>query len=249
MEKVGGNVEKVKILNLVLFSHNKDYDDMYELTRSYYQKYNIKTLYYTFSGNENHNPYIKKDILYLPGKESYIPGILYKTIEALSYAVKNFPSYDYIVRSNISTIVNFSLLKRYLLDHPIQYGGSGLNRLEWLDQESGVYDKKDWGTIYASGTAIILGMSLASEICNKKDKIRYDVIDDLAIGIMVKDQFPHITPISIGHFVVMEDKNGDCLKCLDGIDIVNTIFYRNRCSKNRGIDVKQMKCIIKRLTV
>ena len=234
----------LKILNLVLFSHSNEYDEMYRITRDYYRRFsNVTTIYYTFSesidGSESRSDDITKgseslrdDILYLHGKESYIPGILDKTMKAFSYGVKTFPSYDYIVRSNISTIVNFSLLQNNLRSNPIQYGGGLLL----------TYSINGNDIVYASGTSIIIGMALAKELCKKTDKARYDIIDDVAIGALIKEYFPTVTPVSIGHFALLPNMNGVCN--LQHLSLADTIFYRNRSSNDRNIDVQQMKCII-----
>ena len=230
------NMKNMKILNLVLFSHSKEYDDMYRITREYYRRFpDVTTLYYTFSeslditkGSESRSD----DILYFQGKESYIPGILDKTMKAFSYAVKTYPSYDYIVRSNISTIINFSLLQNNLRSNPIQYGGGALL----------TYNYRGVDIVYASGTSIIVGMPLAKELCKKTDKVQYDIIDDVAIGILIKEYFPTVTPVSIGHLIVIPNMNGGCN--VQDLSLSDTIFYRNRSSTDRNIDVQQMKCII-----
>jgi hypothetical protein len=223
----------VKILNLVLFSHNKEYDDMYRITRDYYRRFsNVTTIYYTFSESIDGSESLRDDILYLHGKESYIPGILDKTMKAFSYGVKTFPSYDYIVRSNISSIINFSLLQNNLRSNPIQYGGGLLL----------TYSINGNDIVYASGTSIIIGMALAKELCKKTDKARYDIIDDVAIGALIKEYFPTVTPVSIGHFALLPNMNGVCN--LQHLSLSDTIFYRNRSSTDRNIDVQQMKCIV-----
>lgn len=222
----------LKILNLVLFSHSKEYDEMYRITRDYYRRFsNVTTIYYTFSESLSQES-LRDDVLYLHGKESYIPGILDKTMKAFSYGVKTFPSYDYIVRSNISTIVNFSLLQNNLRSNPIQYGGGALL----------TYSINGNDIVYASGTSIIVGMALAKELCKKTDKAQYDIIDDVAIGALIKEYFPTVTPVSIGHFALLPNMNGVCN--LQHLSLADTIFYRNRSSTDRNIDVQQMKCII-----
>ena len=49
-----------------------------------------------------------KDILYIYGKETYIPGILDKTIQAFDIIHNKMKiPYDFIFRTNISTFVHF----------------------------------------------------------------------------------------------------------------------------------------------
>ena len=76
----------IKILNLVLYSKDNSYDKMYDITRRYYAKFypQVKTIYYLFDDSIS-NPTFKDDILLIPGKESYLPGILQKIWIMITY--------------------------------------------------------------------------------------------------------------------------------------------------------------------
>ena len=228
------------ILHLVLYSDNLEYNNMYLLTRDYYKKFNnVITIYYAFSPNYNVITLVD-DILYIPGTETYLPGILDKTIKAFIYIDSNY-KYDYIVRSNISTIINFNLLFNKLNKINIAYGGGIINQLEWLDAAGGINDKKYFGTKYASGTAIIFSNKMMKQFLLKKDKINYNIIDDVSIGILIKEQFPDIIPIRLDNFLFVNEDIQDINLYLN-----NTIFYRNRCS-DRKKDIDHMKLIINKL--
>ena len=230
----------IRILHLVLYSSSIEYDKMYLLTRDYYKKFNnLITIYYTFSPKYNIITLID-DILYIPGNETYLPGILDKTIKAFLYCDLHY-QYDYIVRSNISTIINFNLLFNKLNKINIAYGGGLINQLKWLDIASGINDNKYFGTKYASGTAIVFSNTMMKHFLLKKDKINYDIIDDVSIGILIKEQFPDITPISLDNFLFVSEDIQDI-----NLYINNIIFYRNRC-KDRKKDIKHMKHIINKL--
>ena len=99
-----------KILHLVLYSNDQCYDNMYNSTRKYYHLFeNVKTYYYKYDENITNEYEIKNDIILLRGKENSIVS-LDKTLKALNIFNCNF--FDYIVRTNISTIVNFDLLEK-----------------------------------------------------------------------------------------------------------------------------------------
>jgi hypothetical protein len=227
----------LKILHLVLHSHNDYYIDMYNLTRNYYHSSkNVKTIYYSFSPNLKSDYLIKDDILYIKGKETYLPGILDKTVKALKYFEKELNKYDYIVRSNDSTIINFDKLEKLLINDPIDYGGGMILKLGWLDPKSGIYNKKYWGCKYASGTSIIFSRDTLKKLLKNDNKINKDVIDDVSIGLWVKKVSPKIQPKSFQkYFTVVENLNK-----LKDKDI---IFYRNR-TEDRSIDIQNMKKII-----
>ena len=235
------NSPNIRILNLVLFSHSEEYDAMYKLTSPYYKKHNIDTLYYTFSNTND----IVDDILYIKGSESKIPGILDKTIKAFEYIQPNLDDYDYVVRSNISTIINFDLLKEQLMNKPIDYGGGIMWDLQWLHPEGGVIDKTHWNKKFASGTSIILSSKLVKRILENKQHIQYDLIDDVAIGVLIHDYFSDIIPVDFSkYFIALDNHNGHEPSIKSQISNPTHIFYRNRASDTRNIDVIQMKTIL-----
>lgn len=231
---------KISIINLVLYSNDKEYDKMYDLTKSYYSRFtNVKTIYYKFNENNKQLYELYNDILDIKGSETYIPGILDKTVKAIQYVYDNY-TFDYIIRSNISTIVNFDLLTQYLEMNPIQYGGGLKNTVYGGDEHADIN-----GILYASGTSIILSKNIIQEFVEKKQYIRNDLIDDVSIGVFMNKYMNHIEQkyIPEERFIFIPDEKGDNKKIVDLINKKNFIFYRNR-QPDRNIDVKQMKIII-----
>lgn len=232
---------KIKFINLVLYSTGEEYDEMYRMTKKYYSSFpNVTTLYYLFDPEIKKDYVLKDDVLRIKGTESYIPGILAKTMKALAYTEKNY-DFDYVVRSNISTIVDFDLLSDYMQETPIEYGG-GL-RNEYKDEGETYSDLN--GLIYVSGTAIIFSRKTLRDVLRKQKHLRMDLIDDVALGLLMRDELPetpqHYTPPDKFLFVPDEGGNASRLKPLiEGKDI---IFYRNR-QEDRKTDVRQMQVII-----
>ena len=104
-----------RVLHLVLFSHDVYYDSMYALLSPYYASCpNVRSYFYTFSPDISGEFELSGDILYIKGTETYIPGILDKTIKALRYFEPQFQDYDYVVRTNISTLTNPHILSEQL---------------------------------------------------------------------------------------------------------------------------------------
>jgi hypothetical protein len=219
-----------KILHLVLFSHDDGaYDMMYQLTSKFYKSFsNVTTYYYCFDPNINEEYEIKDDILYIKGDEGYIPNILDKTIKAFEF-FNEIIDYDYIVRSNISTIINFNLLSYKLLKDKPNYGG-GVNEIETLNSDGGVIDTNLIGLNYVSGTNIILSNKIVNRILENKNNINYDIIDDVAIGLLIRDYMPDIELTMYNDYYTFENKKG-------------SIFYRSR-TDDRYDDVENMKIII-----
>jgi hypothetical protein len=175
------------------------------------------------------------NVLKIKGTESYLPGILDKTLKAIEYVVNNKYDCDYLVRSNISTIVDFELLDKELSKKPIEYGGGLINELRMIDKSGGIVDDTYFGLKYASGTAIVFSKKTLDQVIAKRDKINYKLIDDVAIGLLMRDELKK--PVEkVGSFLVVSDDN------MPGKNPY--VFYRNR-SSNRETDVKNMKIIVK----
>lgn len=239
------NNQKLSILHLVLYSENDIYNRMYNTTRQYYKKFkNVKTIYYVFSNEISEDYLLSDDILYIKGEETFVPGILDKTVKAFMYFEKDLRYYDYIVRSNISTIINFDLLNSELLQKPVEYSGGMGMELQWIDKPSGIIDETWFGTKFISGTAIIFSRNALRGLIQNYKLLRMDIIDDVSIAILFKHYFPDYVsdPIDQSKYLQIEDLNGDYEK----IDTKRIIFYRNR-NVDRNLDCIQMEEIVKLL--
>ena len=144
--------KNIRILNLVLYSYDKGgpYDKMKDITYQYYKTFPfLTTYYYRFDPELRSDFEMRNNVLHIKGEESYIPGILKKTLHAFEYFRKELDNYDYVVRSNISTIIRFDKLQEELHKNRTDYGCSlcwGLDTTHPIASEN---------TIYSSGTAII----------------------------------------------------------------------------------------------
>ena len=230
-----GFESRLKYVNLVLYSEDKDYNQMKEITENYYKKFeNVTTIYYKFDKDITNKYEMDGNLLKIKGTESYLPGILEKTVKAMEYVVDKKYDCDYLVRSNISTIVDFGLLDKELSKKPIEYGGGLINELKMIDKSGGIVDDTYFGLKYASGTAIVFSKNTLEQVMSKRDKINYKLIDDVAIGLLMRDELKKPAE-QVGSFLIVSD----------GSEISKNpyVFYRNR-SSNRATDVKNMKRII-----
>lgn len=226
----------LKYVNLVLYSDNKEYNQMKEITEKYYNKFeNVTTIYYKFDKGITNKYEMEGNLLKIKGTESYLPGILDKTVKAMEYVVDNKYDCDYLVRSNISTIVDFELLDKELSKKPIEYGGGLINELRMIDKSGGIVDETYFGLKYASGTAIVFSKNILDQVMAKRDKINYKLIDDVAIGLLMRDELKKPAE-QVGSFLVVSDASE--------IGKKSYVFYRNR-SSNRETDVKNMRMIVK----
>lgn len=229
----------IKILHLVLYSTDNGgpYDKMKRITSKYYNSYpNIKTIYYRFSqelpdgvqyellGNE----------LLIRGDETYIPGILQKTISTFEYFNDELDQYDYVVRSNISTIIRFDLLSKDLEKNSVDYGCA----LCWYSDSP-----------YSSGTSIILSPRMVNNIIDNKTVIDYDVIDDVSIGKFIStynndiSMKPVMKSLDNNGFYFTPNMNSDKTRLTEYIAQNEIVFYRNH-NGDRELDANQMEIIV-----
>lgn len=233
----------VKILNLVLYCDDVNYNNMYNILSNYYKIFdNVKTYFYKFNNTIENDIELINDVLNFKGTETMIPGILDKTLKAFKYIEKEFEDYDYVIRSNISSIIDFKLLSIELEKTPvIYYGGTLIMNLQWLDNSAGIVDNRYFNTFFASGTNIIISKKGYKLLLDNINLIDRTIIDDVAIGILFK-------LINIYHTNMLPNKFF-CVPILNNINEINDliekeyIVYRNRNDADRNIDTKQMKII------
>jgi hypothetical protein len=230
----------MNFLNLVLTSDDKYYNMMYDITSNYYKKFNnVKTIYYMFSNEIEDDYMLDNNILYIKGNETFRPGILDKTVKTFLYFKNDYENYDYIIRSNVSTIVNFNLLELLLNNTKIEYGGSPVWRLNGLPEKDGIMKPEYVNVPFVQGNSIIISKNMMQKIIDNIQFIDYDVIDDVAIGMLINSKFPDIIPYHINNRVFVDNCNGN-YKELD--NIMNHMIIQNK-NNDRMIDINQMKYI------
>jgi hypothetical protein len=238
----------MKILILIIYSDDNIYKEMMKIQRKYIHNLsNVDSYFIQMKENMPNDLEIENDIIYVKGKECYM-NILVKTIVALEYLYK-MQEYDFVIRTNISTIINIPKLITYLdtikPKENIYTGGGFYWNLQWLDEKSGIIDKLLWGTEFIGGTSITLSNDVVKCLLNNKNKLRFDIVDDVAIGLFIKSYCPialengkkYLSPILYPN---IDNKN----------EIIQNgnkyIFFRNR-SLNREHDITIMDLIYKTL--
>ena len=136
--------------------------------------------------------------LYVRGDECLIPGILHKTVEALSFFLRELrslraplclrpdgcmiPPYDYVWRTNLSSVLDFEGLERFILSlnkpNGLYAGYIGLGSLN-----------NGSSTFFASGAGFLMSRDVAMYLVSNRDYLRWDIIDDVAIGALLEPQF------------------------------------------------------------
>ena len=126
---------------------------------------------YFIEYHETLDKIIHGNIFYTKGVESYHPGCRDKTIEALDYFMNRDP-YDYIIRTNLSSLWNFRALLNYLPTLPKEKVYAGI---------IGKYKHAE--NFYISGSGFIMSPDVAQLLlahraqCNETN-----IVDDVDIG-------------------------------------------------------------------
>lgn len=235
----------MRILNLVLYSNDESFDSMKDITSQYYKTFeNVTTLYFKYTPSLQQDVLLDGDILHIKGNESYVPGILSKTLKAFEYAANISEQYDFVIRTNISTVINLNLLSQTLSNHSDLYYGGILCQLKYITEGSGI-DPKYKNFHYVSGLGIILSKDALKYVVHNNELIDKNIIDDVAIGILFATYRKDINIINICPpdtilFTSESITNISDMSKYHG----KVIFYRNKSTHDRSLDVEKMKIIV-----
>ena len=131
--------------------------------------------------------------LYVRGDECLIPGILHKTVEALSFFLGSGDEYDYVWRTNLSSVLDFEGLERFLssLNQPngLYAGYIGKALLGDHNLKGGGLGERSSPTFFASGAGFLMSRDVAMYLVENKEFLRWDLIDDVAIGALLEPRF------------------------------------------------------------
>jgi hypothetical protein len=141
--------------------------------------------------------------LFVKGNECLIPGILHKTVEALSFFLSMDPSIEFVWRTNLSSVLDFAGLQRYIdsisskartegISTKGFYGGyigKAVNENIFFASGAGFLMSRDVAEYLVMSKASSEGGSKASSEGGSKASLRWDLIDDVAIGCLLEPKF------------------------------------------------------------
>ena len=189
----------MKVLVLSIFNSNTTYDAMREIQRQYmHENASIDAYFITFDETLTKQVIIDGDMIYIKGKESIL-NIMYKTMASLRHITQHLgKEYDYVVRTNVSTILHYNNLLHYLQTAPREnlYDGGNLTRLNWELAANEISERRQnqrnayRGILYFQGIGIILSKDVISRLLNVFDELEYEIVDDVSFGLMVLKYCP-----------------------------------------------------------
>lgn len=191
---------KNKILNLILYSETDPcYRLMRDIQRVILRNKNILYFFYTYTNKETR---IESDTIYIHGNDKD-NSILEKTLLTL-YISRRF-NYNFVVRSNISSIIDFDMLDLYLRE--FDYSGPLMYKNDLLNNN----------ITFASGTCIIMSRKFVNILIDyTKNKFIDDINtlpDDVYIGLVAKKTkvkifIPEETYLINNSFNILKEFNG-----------------------------------------
>ena len=162
----------MKVLLLILSSNGEYYRAFKETWKSYMNSHkHIDSFFIELHPDISS---LEKDdnVLAFEGEESFMPGCLQKTVLAMQ---KYIDEYDYVVRTNLSSVVHLPRLYKCLeqISDPLYYAGvNGYHQ----------------GIRYCSGALFIMSKNVASYVSQHAD-INSSLIDDVCIGHLITQKY------------------------------------------------------------
>ncbi len=156
---------------------------------------------------ENIEVDLGRQTIYVKQSECLIPGILAKTVKALEWASDH---YDYVWRTNLSSVLDFDGLYQYCLNISNNTGfyGGYIGEYQHSLSEVGNYVplrepkvpdvlplKKEgargnlWFSRFASGAGFLMSRDVVEYLMENQSLLRWDLIDDVAIGLLLEPVF------------------------------------------------------------
>jgi beta-1,4-mannosyl-glycoprotein beta-1,4-N-acetylglucosaminyltransferase len=213
-----------KILVLRIYNNTPEYDAMWALHKQYDSSIaiiNVPTLETEYSFD------VAGRVFRVKGEEGLF-RILHKTIKAFEYFLEHF-EFDYIVRSNMSTVIDMNALKRKLAPLSGSVYGGHMYKLDWHCNGSGITQEfliNHWHLMFAQGSSIVVSRDFCKYIVDHQSELNYNVVDDVAIGALLKD-----VPCTRFESQWYEEEVG--VKS-------DKVFYRYRWSSSRMDDVRKI---------
>ena len=215
----------MKLIILILANDDNLYIEMQKLWKTYMNNHNnIKCYFIKYNINLQDEIIIDNDTIFIKGYESFIPGCLDKTIKSIEFFIKNNIDFDFIFRTNLSSVVHLNKLYN-LLHTSIMCAGviGNYNNINFI-----------------SGAGILISKDFCCDLIKNKNCLNYNVIDDLSIGKFIMDKNINIVPLT----------RFEAYNYEDNIELItsNIIkdYFHFRCKANKDIQktIDLMKKII-----
>ena len=217
-----------------------------QLREKVYKKHNIR-YYIVASRFSETNPKLIElddDIFFVNQKETYF-NILNKTLKTMEYInnVLNL-DYDFMIRTNVSTVINIPQLLKELAPLPKQNICIGGNKMQinWTCPSYGINDNRYKGRWFVQGTSIIFSKDVCATIIKNQDKIEKTIVDDISLfmylGNFNQSAYESVNKYSVSFY--------ECSESIDQLYLIpkNYAFYRNKTETMRDEDIMRIRYLV-----
>ena len=239
------------ILILSIYNETPFYNKMREIQRKYvHSNSNIKYYFITFR-NQEQRIECEDDMIYCRGEEGFHTIIL-KTLMVLQYLIQEKKQiFDYVIRTNVSTLIQYSVLLRQIESLPRSniYIGGNVMELKWCKLDNpDVVKHQLYGLNFVQGSSIVWSYDVVCHFLNRIDEIPKNLSDDVAFAVFIRDKDAVSYESLAKHKLSFVSAS---LKHMDG-SLSEIVFFRNRVYPNyemhedRSQDIEMMDQIVKR---
>lgn len=159
-----------KFIFLIIDSFTHDaYNHNRKIMRKYMNTHSdIKAFFIYFNNTQTEDIVVENDTMTMKGADSFVPGVLEKSLCAMEYICRNY-SFDYIIRSNMSSLWDYN----HLLTHY-----ESLPSTRCVSAYTGMHE----GIEFPSGSGFILSRDVAELCVANKPDFDPSLPDDVSFG-------------------------------------------------------------------
>ena len=225
----------MKLLVLIIAHDDPIYIGMQEQWKRYMNNFdNIKCYFIKYKTDIENYAIIDEsaNTIYIKGKESLIPGCLDKTIKSLYYLLDKNYEFDYLLRTNLSSVWNFDILCDFIKNNKFLIAGvQGKHKLDRVHFVN-----------FIAGSGILLHIDMCKILMNNRHLLNYNIIDDVALGILLKQYINSSLKVYLNRFEMYNYENKPYL--INKNMIQNYSHIRCKFDKKRQNTVELMKIAI-----
>ena len=157
--------------------------------------------------------------------------------------------YDFMIRTNVSTVINIPQLLNELTPLPKQNMCIGGNKMQinWTCPAYGINDNRYSGRWFVQGTSIIFSKDVCQDIIKNQHKIEKTIVDDISLFMYLANFNPTAYESVNKHAISFYE----CSESLDQLYLIpkNYAFYRNKSETMRDEDITRMRFLCTNLHI
>ena len=242
----------MKLLILAIYTEDEFYDKMMLQTNEYlhaltafpkcHDTFAYYFIIYKFLVDKEYIIDHDKHILYINGTDSLMPGILYKTLDAMDILINKLNmKFDFIMRTTTATGIDIPKMVdtlNYANPEENHYIGNMVT-LNWIDVPYGIVDTTCWGTKYCGGNFTIFNSKIGLDMVAHRDFFAPidTIVDDVVIGYYIRRNVPDVEYIN---WNIMSDGSGE-------MQSNRLVSFHNSHKQDRIVDVNNHKRVVEHL--